>query len=608
MSKTFGLFCLLSIGFTFLSVFQSLSIGAGVHQLQQQVNGVPEPPRGRDHHNHNKDKNTNQYAATGATWGGTLDQVDATGAGAGTAAADPSSPSYRPYFPSPTKPNSSGRQLSQEETNHSDNNEAETAPQNQQEQQQEKQLLPQQDNHDGKHQWHQQPSSTRTDPAGNRHNGGTPPIIDVLSVGCRLQHELQQAQQDTFGSHPSVRHFYRATEDDDTEQSCVATMNENRVWKLAKVCQQRPKPYPILDQLARHYFSPMTLVEKSNPVGWLCAQKRPFDGFRRMITKYQYANAMEHLPDYLLVVDDDTWVNLYNVVPFLTQTYPSQSAHVVAGCLMQTKAQVFNFTVAYGGYGFVFSKAALRNMLQPLRCPVLMMNDTVTDTNTSGSEPPLPPSDDDGDDYSNDYFTKLACWRLQQNGIGELPLFRDGMSIADLMHAYVFDQPFEQAKRWNAAGFCMHSDWAWSYFVNFYHIAQPVASSHYVKNNNNNNQVDDSSSSPLTPTPPEVLYDRLEGYNHSVVHTWSPNTYRSQYDNLQQCLNGIDLGLHPKSGSSTDGNAHCDETAHFCHRITPSHMRQLHAQSISQSSSSSSSSTSSSTSSLLQDISLSSSL
>jgi hypothetical protein len=71
-------------------------------------------------------------------------------------------------------------------------------------------------------------------------------------------------------------------------------------------------------------------------------------------------------------------------------------------------------------------------------------------------------------------FTKLACWRLNQNLMGEAQFFREGMSIGDLMYTYSSELAFTKIDSWsNGLGFCFHSDHALGYFFGFYHIAVP---------------------------------------------------------------------------------------------------------------------------------------
>ena len=416
-------------------------------------------------------------------------------------------------------------------------------------------------------------------------------VIDILSVGCREQQRWHQAQEASFLAHKAVRHFYGVTEDDDTHAQCAAKLNPNRVWRISTFCA-KPKPqYPILNQLLQFFFDPQTLLKKRNPGGWLCAQTRPFDGFRRLVEKYKYQDA-KNLPDYLIVVDDDTWVNINHVTQFVTQAYPAQHAHVVAGCLMKTDPKEFNFTVAYGGYGMVWTKQALRRFLMPLQCtdfaessakPTPRNKNGHPNRNNQVRKPRYQPLPGDPEETDAD-FVRSACWQLQQNAIGESHLFESGMSLADVLYAYAIDQPFENAKHWNAnhsTGFCMHSDWAWSYFVNFYHLSKPLGHPHHAPVFER--MIRKTLSHERHTLPDHLFYNRMAGYNGSLYHMFQ--SHRSKdfrtYNNPQQCAHGIDM-VDGRKKSSRFGNENCNLTAHFCHRITPRHIQTLHQQSVKQ--------------------------
>ena len=50
------------------------------------------------------------------------------------------------------------------------------------------------------------------------------------------------------------------------------------------------------------------------------------------------------------------------------------------------------------------------------------------------------------------------CEKIQKDQIGERALFREGMSLVNLMHAYAIHQPFSNFTNWDI-GYCLHSDW-----------------------------------------------------------------------------------------------------------------------------------------------------
>ena len=361
------------------------------------------------------------------------------------------------------------------------------------------------------------------------------PTIDIMSVGSLTQQDIQKTQLETFGSHKAIRNFYAANEMDDTDVDCHLTLNLSHVVRISRYCRTRRRRR-ILANIAKHFFTSRELLQKKNAAGWMCAQKRPFDGFYNMIQKYNY-RSVENLPDYLLVIDDDTWVNVDQMIQYIPQEYPANIAHVVAGCMMITNAAVMNFTVPYGGYGILFSRQALSHLIQPLHCGEFTRNASIAK---------LPVEAD---------FETRACWRLGRNGIGERRFYEDGMSLAELMHIYAVDNPYSNIKNWTREGFCMHSDWLWAYMTNYYHLAAPPTQPRF-KN-------------------PRVLHDRLIGYNRSQVRPWTSKSEEAKAERhlLGQCQHGNDLR---NVGKSPSGNEFCGPEAHLCHRITPTYMRLLH--------------------------------
>jgi hypothetical protein len=187
------------------------------------------------------------------------------------------------------------------------------------------------------------------------------------------------------------------------------------------------------------------LKRKANPVGWMCAQKRPMYGLAKLARHYA-EHRQEALPDWLVLVDDDTY---YNMELFHGSFRHRQASdlEVSAGCLfIFTYRGLANFTFPYGGFGSVISRGSLEKLLRPINCP----------------------STDD----------RAICDRLQENLVGENRYFRSGMSLVDLIYAYVSAERYRDVDRWST-GYCMHSDWVVGYFVNFYNVSRHVADPDY---------------------------------------------------------------------------------------------------------------------------------
>jgi hypothetical protein len=265
-------------------------------------------------------------------------------------------------------------------------------------------------------------------------------IVDVISVGSMLQVELQDAQQRTFGSHEAVRNLYRLTELNDTDQNCFKTLTMEQVHEVASFCKNATANSGLTSLLRKQLF-----FEKKS-VGWACAQKRPIDGLYSVLMKYR--NGDVALPHYLVIIDDDTYLNIDSINDILYNNFPQDAPHVIAGCdVFGAMRYKMNFPV--GGFGSFLSRAAIERLLKPIDC-----------------------NDKNADGVINDSFTRFACWRLQQNHMGENLFFTDGMSVMDLLYKYAAVHPFAEVRNWKV-GFCFHSDIAMAFFFNMYHIAVP---------------------------------------------------------------------------------------------------------------------------------------
>lgn len=336
--------------------------------------------------------------------------------------------------------------------------------------------------------------------------------IDIISVGSHARPLYQETQKNIFGNYSSVRNFFGLTEDDDTEMDCHKRLSSTHLQKVVKFCRGRGNVLGEklfhFRQMTMHYATLRWLKKKSNPIGWLCAQKRPFDGLMKTLGSYK----SQDTPDYLIVVDDDTWVNIDQLVSSLRSMYPAELPYAIAGCMIRSRVHEHNFTIPYGGWGMIFSRPAIENLMKPLYC------------NTAPNN-------------FEDEFVRLACWRLSESPIGEQPLFREGMSVAQLMHAYVNDQPYQQVDSWNSLGYCLHSDWVWGYFTNFYHIS--------VHTN--------------TPKFSSLLEDRLQGFNGSMIYAGRPTPETEELK--RECRN--------------QGDDMCTKNSNMCHYVTPQHMERL---------------------------------
>jgi ElaB/YqjD/DUF883 family membrane-anchored ribosome-binding protein len=260
-------------------------------------------------------------------------------------------------------------------------------------------------------------------------------VIDVLSIGSLLKQEFQDAQVRTFGQHQSIRSFYRITERNDTDSKCFTSLTTDQLDFIIDFCANTKDESYISGTLRKRLFQP------KKHSGWMCAQKRPLDGLHQVLT--QYKNNVTTVPDYIFIIDDDTYLNMNALTTDLLHYYPVDQPFAVAGCNFNF-LKTSGITFPYGGFGSYLTKAAIQRLIQPIYC-------------------------DGRDEHST-----LACWRLNINAIGEKQFFTDGMSVADLMQAYAAKLPFTDVESWTDTGYCFHSDHALAYFINFYHIPVPA--------------------------------------------------------------------------------------------------------------------------------------
>ncbi|GAX19467.1 hypothetical protein FisN_19Hh041 [Fistulifera solaris] len=341
--------------------------------------------------------------------------------------------------------------------------------------------------------------------------------IDILSIGSLSRPDLLQAQRETMGRY--VRSFTGVTEaDDHSEPQCSISRHDAKA--IAEHCQFNRHHVPKLSPKDREPFSELYfwrrmyadwntfLSKRDNPGGWLCAQKRANDGLQIVLQQMMQTT----LPDYLLLVDDDTFVDMPQLTHYLQTIHLNSSEPLVmAGCLMRS---LTSFTIPFGGFGTVLSKGSLMRLLTPISC-----------ANVSS----LAPSDDD--------FIQNACYRLEQNPYGERQYFEERMALKDLMHAYVSTHRFADHASWTEeSSFCVHSDWVWGYFFNYYNVG---------------NAMDD-------PKYPQA-HNRFTSYRLSETHSVKGPL------NVQHRL-GVEGECRYKTS--------CPPNAHFCHYVTAEQIRQ----------------------------------
>ena len=260
------------------------------------------------------------------------------------------------------------------------------------------------------------------------------PSVDIISIGSLLKEEFQEAQLRTFGNSSGVRHFFQITERNDTDSSCFTELNTEQMDRIIDFCSKTDHQSYISEQFRGRLFQP------KKHTGWMCAQKRPLDGLYQVLKRY--VEGQYTIPEYLFIIDDDTFLNMDRLVPDLMQNYPPDQPFAVAGCNFNFLTES-GITFPFGGFGTFLSRKAVERLIQPFYC-------------------------DGRDEHSN-----LACWRLNMDALGEKQFYTEGMSVSDLMQAYAANLPLTGVQHWTTTGYCLHSDHALAYFINFYHIPVP---------------------------------------------------------------------------------------------------------------------------------------
>ena len=260
------------------------------------------------------------------------------------------------------------------------------------------------------------------------------PSIDIVTIGSLSNIVNQNAQKQTFGSHRFVRNFFPITELNDTDIHCSTNLTFDQYQRVVASC--------VKDQNLK---LPTTLfLPRNNSTEWLCAQKRPIDGLLLALKKYK--SWRSSIPDYLILINDDTYLNMDALVKTFQESYPPNDNHLVAGCtFLGIKESHFVFPV--DGMGTIITRATMEKIIKPIHCQNV--------------------------DQSTDPFVQWTCWRIKQNLIGEMRFFQEGMSIGDLIHAYTSGLSFTNVEAWDDSAYCMHGDHALGYFLNYYHVSVP---------------------------------------------------------------------------------------------------------------------------------------
>lgn len=286
--------------------------------------------------------------------------------------------------------------------------------------------------------------------------------FDILSISSKFNLKLPHAQHETFASHSSVRNFIIATEDDDLDPTCYKTKTMEDVEKQSRTCKHYKHWIDLnaLNKLTRFFSNGYAGIKwlkgKKNPIGWLCAQKRFHYAFVKYMELLEQSNVM--IPDYLMIMDDDTYVNVHDLEKYLMQPsstedkddgnvpVSSQTPVMYAGCRVRAPTNSIKWTFPFGGWGIYLSRGAMKKWMTPIDC--------TNQANTEHAE------------LCRRYTQTFSSPSSDSSiiTIGEGKFFQNGMNLNQ-----VFRQYLEKEET-----YCLHGDWFFGYMANYLNISRHV--------------------------------------------------------------------------------------------------------------------------------------
>jgi hypothetical protein len=275
----------------------------------------------------------------------------------------------------------------------------------------------------------------------------SPLILDVLSIGSLSRIEFLETQRNILTSSHFMRRYFNATERDDFDPSCSFHLTNNDTQKIKRFCRTAGERYAtgkgtstLLDSTFRdfsRYFLPRKLMaKKRNPASWLCAQQRPLSALRKTLEFFRRAPP-GGFPDYLMIIDDDTYIDPENIHSYLKayedkHSISSDNSIALTGCVAKLRTIEFG----HGGFGLILSRGALALLDAPL-----------TNHNNQSLHTILSP------------WTKKSKLELK------------GLSLIELFAKIAKDNSFVHHQNWTFPGYCMHSDWVLAYILRYGGIA-----------------------------------------------------------------------------------------------------------------------------------------
>jgi hypothetical protein len=155
--------------------------------------------------------------------------------------------------------------------------------------------------------------------------------VDIISLGSITRMDYLTAQISTWASHRMVRHFWGLSEVQDYDPQC-GEMSVHEIHSIVEKCkaQNHSELSKMSTFLAEFYGVSEGNRVRSNDPGWICALRRVGRAFGWLHSVYLNSKDSS-LPDYLLMVDDDTYVDMEKVKSNLDKS----KEWALSGCVFE---------------------------------------------------------------------------------------------------------------------------------------------------------------------------------------------------------------------------------------------------------------------------------
>ena len=436
-----------------------------------------------------------------------------------------------------------------------------------------------------------------------------PFVLDVVSIASNTRLDYMEAQKAYMTSHAAVRHFLYVTEEDDIDQGCKlgrvgGKLHRADIRRIHNFCTKKDN-FDFGGHLP--YWGDLT----KGRLGWLCAQTRPQIGFIQMIRERYYNTNSdggvlqeELLPDYLMILDDDTFVNIEEFIQTLTRIKTTISnsnstskpsllskyfdTNPIAGYMFGGRSYIY----PHGGYGIFIPKNLLKVLSKPIQEVIDV--DQFLQQNASRriysemerhlqhqllSQQRRSIARNNSLASSNRKATTSTTTTIADAADSSTKI---NTTMLDLIYNIVTYQPFSKYKEWKRTdGYCFHSDWVWGYFF------QP---SLYF-----------SHKTSMTGIVPYGMLDRFYGtstsINPSIIALMTANNNAS----LAQSVEEVGMEVEKQTSKTLDAlfdrktikrgqcrynnkpncnlnmNKHCKATSSsICHYVGPDQFNDLH--------------------------------